>query len=89
MPKPFRFAVQTSSAPDGKAWREKKAAADVVTYIEMMSGAKPGFSQRLGRHPATFAAVAPGPQVVPVREAHRLRALVDEDEADSDEEGGH
>lgn len=32
MPKPFRFAVQTSSAPDGKAWREKARKIEELGY---------------------------------------------------------
>jgi probable F420-dependent oxidoreductase len=32
MTKPFRFAVQTSSAPDGKAWREKAKRIEGLGY---------------------------------------------------------
>ena len=32
MTKPFRFAVQTSSAPDGKAWREKARKIESLGY---------------------------------------------------------
>jgi probable F420-dependent oxidoreductase len=32
MPKPFRFAVQTSTAPDGKAWREKARKIEELGY---------------------------------------------------------
>jgi probable F420-dependent oxidoreductase len=32
MPKPFRFAVQTSTAPDGKAWREKARKIEALGY---------------------------------------------------------
>ena len=32
MTKPFRFAVQTSSAPDGKAWREKARKIEALGY---------------------------------------------------------
>ena len=31
-PKPFRFAVQTSTAPDGKAWREKARKIEGLGY---------------------------------------------------------
>ena len=32
MTKPFRFAVQTSTAPDGKAWREKARRIESLGY---------------------------------------------------------
>src|SRR5688572_22179051 len=32
MTKPFRFAVQTSTAPDGKAWREKARKIESLGY---------------------------------------------------------
>lgn len=32
MTKPFRFAVQTSTAPDGKAWREKARKVESLGY---------------------------------------------------------
>src|SRR5512143_2003932 len=72
MPRPFRFAVQSFSAPDARTWRERARRAEALGYSALHLADHfigPGPALAAGNHPVqTLAAV---PAIAAAAEATR------------------